>query len=115
MRAEAKELGIKVDGRWSEDRIQKEIDKVKNNAKIEGADVPAEAEPEQAAAPAVAVDKFQTLEWANDHAAKIWAGQSPALSLLERVGRIRMALKDKGFDDFDNLVIPTKHDYKRYL
>ena len=28
LKAEAEELGIKVDGRWSDDRLQQEIDKV---------------------------------------------------------------------------------------
>ncbi len=58
---------------------------------------------------------FETLEWANERAAKIWAGQSPNLSMLERVGRIKLGLGDKGFTDFKKLTLPTNADYKRYL
>ena len=60
-------------------------------------------------------DKFQTLEWANARAAAIWEGQSSSLTVLERVGRIKLALKAKGFEDFSNITIPTKIEYKKYL
>lgn len=106
MRNRAEKLGIKVDGRWSESRILEEIMRAESE-KIKEA-----AEPEAAEA---VVNKFETVEWANKRAAAIWAGQSPSLSLLERVGRIKMALKSFGFTDFDNLVIPTNQDYKKYL
>ena len=72
----------------------------KNKPKVEGEDV---------------VNIFETLEWANERAAKIWEGQSTHLSILERVGRIKVGLSDKGFTDFKNLTIPTQLDYKRYL
>jgi len=61
------------------------------------------------------VNIFETIEWANERAAKIWEGQSTHLSILERVGRIKVGLSDKGFTDFKNLTIPTQLDYKRYL
>ena len=95
VRDKAESMGIRVDGRWSDTRIQEEIDKMN------------QPEPE--------VNKFKTVEWANAHAAKMWEGQSEAVSTLERVGRIRLALKAKGFERFDELVIPTNKDYKRYL
>ena len=60
-------------------------------------------------------DKFQTLEWANARAAAIWEGQSSSLTVLERIGRIKLALKAKGFEDFSNITIPTKIEYKKYL
>jgi len=134
MRERAKALGIKVDGRWSESRLLEEIMRAESELKngdmvdgakveilpsdvpvIEGADVAEEAVepiPEPVVEP---VDKFQTLEWANDRAAKIWEGQSSSLSTLERVGRIKLALKDKGFTDFTKLTLPTKLDYKKHL
>jgi len=101
MKEKAEALGIKVDGRWSEERIQAEIDAVSSPGY--GGVNNSQANP------------FEDAEFASAHAAKIWAGQSNTLSLLERVGRIRMALKDKGFDDFDNLVLPTTEDYRKYL
>ncbi len=99
MKDKAEALGIKVDGRWSDERIQEEIDKVK------GVHPPIKE----------SENIFHTVEWANERAAKIWEGQSESLSIIERVGRIRMALKDKGFSRWDELVIPTDGDYKKYL
>jgi len=130
MREKAEALGIKVDGRWSDARIQQEIDKVEN-VQAEGADVNAAWDAAEVKVPPVgdnavitnttihstteAVDKFKTLEWANERAAKIWGGQSVSLTILERVGRIKLALKERGFTRFDELVIPTTEDYKKYL
>lgn len=96
---EAESLGIKVDGRWSDDRVQQEIDSKKLSESV--AETP--------------ISKFESLEWANNHAKAIWSGQSSSLSLIDRVARIRAALKEKGFTDFDNLVIPTSEDYRKYL
>ena len=90
LKEQAESMGIKVDGRWSEERIQEEVNKSK------------------------AIDKFKTVEWATERAKAIWEGQSPGLSMVERVGRIKAALKDKGFTDFDNLTMPVS-GAKRYL
>ena len=69
------------------------------NAQPEGGDVPL----------------YHTLEWATERAAKIWEGQSPHLSILERVGRIKLGLGARGFTRFKELVLPTNLDYKKYL
>ena len=92
LKEQAEKLGIKVDGRWSDDRIKEEIDRFQTPKTSE----------------------IPSLEWANQRAVAIWEGQSPSLGIAERVGRIRAALKDKGFKDFDKLKLPTK-DYERYL
>jgi len=119
----AEKLGIKVDGRWSESRLLEEIMKKESELKaapsIEGADV-VEDIVEPISEPVVEtitepVDKFKTLEWANDRAAKIWEGQSSSLTTLERIGRIKLALKAKGFEDFTKLTIPTNLEYQKYL
>ena len=102
MKERAKALGIKVDGRWSESRILEEI--MRAESKIEPKTIKNTTE-------AADVE----LEWANKRAADIWEGQSPNLSILERVGRVKLALKSFGFTDFESLVIPTNHDYKKYL
>ena len=123
----AGELGIVIIGTWGNKRIQQEIDKVEN-AKVEGADnltiAEAESNLKESADNMVKpivdrvealVDKFTTIEWANERAAKIWEGQSTSLTIIERVGRIRQALKERGFTRFDDLVIPTTEDYKKFL
>ena len=99
----AESMGIKVDGRWSEAKIQEKIDM----AKIEGDDVPHQSNTEEA------VDKFQTVEWANERVKLIWEGQSPSLGVAERTGRIRAALKEKGFANFDAIHWPNP-DCKKY-
>ena len=106
---QAEALGITIDGRWSDKRILQEIESEKGN----GMPSIETAKPEEI--PDNAADKFESVEWANDHAAKIWEGQSSSLSLIERVARIRAALKDKGFNRFDALKLPTKEDFRRYL
>jgi len=60
-------------------------------------------------------NKFASIEWANERAAKIWEGQSTFLTVADRVGRIRAALKTRGFTRFDELVLPTTENYKIYL
>lgn len=95
LRARAEGLGIKILGTWGETKIQETIDALTNTT------------PD--------VDKFHTLEWANERAAKIWEGQSPNLGIAERVGRIRSALKVRGFTRFEELEIPTTENYKIYL
>ena len=103
MRERANALGIKVDGRWSEHRLLEEI--MKTESKMIEKPIINTTE---------AADK-PTIEWANTRAAAIWEGQSSSLSILERVGRIKLALKAKGFEDFSNITIPTKIEYKKYL
>lgn len=66
----AKKLGIKVDGRWSDERLQKEIDKAMKN-----------------------LDK---LDISNTLAMRIWEGQSPSLPKVERIRRIKQSLEEKG-------------------
>ncbi len=58
----------------------------------------------------------------NDMAARIWEGQSISLPIIERVGRIKAALKDKGFTEFDHLVLPDDkwsrnngNGYKKFI
>jgi len=100
--SQAGELGIEVKGNWGNKRLKQAIkEAAKKSEPVKNNDQP--------------TDKFQTIEWANERAAKIWEGQSVSLSLVERIGRIRMALKAKGFRDFDNLVIPTDEEYQKYL
>jgi hypothetical protein len=52
----------------------------------------------------------------NERALAIWNGQSPNLSMIERVGRIRAAIKDRGWiEHIESLELPTKENFKRYL
>jgi len=86
MREQAEKLGIKVDGRWSDERIQQEIASKTN----------------------------PDMDWANTRVQAIWDGQSPSLSVIERTGRIRSALKERGFTDFEKLDWPLK-ECRKYL
>lgn len=111
----AMQLDIPIKGTWGNARIQQAIDAVE--AMDKGVNV----------SPVVvdminttkafdeAVDKFKTLEWASERASKIYAGQSPHLDIALRIGRIRAALKERGFTRWDELVIDGAHDYQRYL
>jgi len=101
MKDKAEALGIKVDGRWSDSRIQEEIDKVSSS--VEGADVVEEAKP------------VHDTDWFKARAIAIFEGQSPSLDIVSRVGRIRASLKDMGFTDFDKIELPSDEDYRRYF
>lgn len=85
----AEELGIKVDGRWSEERIKQEIDR--RRIPLDGFNVPESLEPSTAM---------------NILANRIYEGQG-SMPDSERVKRIVNALKDKGYKDFSNLDIPV--------
>ena len=116
MRDRAKALGIKVDGRWSEHRLLEEI--MKTESKLKDGDMVGNARVERLPDDVPVVEgstNGPSLEWANTRAAAIWEGQSSSLTVLERVGRIKLALKAKGFEDFSNITIPTKIEYKKYL
>jgi len=63
----------------------------------------------------VDAQKFTTPEWASERASKIYAGQSPNLAMVERIGRIRVALKERGYTRWNDLVIDGAVDYQRYL
>ena len=93
----AQKLGVKVDGRWSDAKIQEVIDNAAPKSNTEEA-----------------VDKFKTVEWANERAKLIWAGQSTPLDIIQRTGRIRFALKEKGFTDFEAMDWPHP-DCKKYI
>lgn len=108
---QAEELNIDIKGTWGNKRIEQAL----VDAQAEINCVLDEDDSLQAEVHANSVSLFQTLEWANERAAKIWEGQSTSLSILERVGRIKLALKQRGFTRWDDLVIPTTEDYKIYL
>jgi hypothetical protein len=117
MKERAAALGIKVDGRWSESRILEEIMRAENK-QIEGADVPDSLDVTEDTVQGnttEAVDEGISLDVANTRANAIWAGQSSSLTTLERVGRIKLALKKFGFKDFESLEIKGANDYKKYL
>ena len=63
----------------------------------------------------VDAQKFTTPEWASERASKIYAGQSPNLAMVERIGRIRVVLKERGYTRWNDLVIDGAVDYQRYL
>ena len=112
----AGELNIVVPGTWGNKRIQQAIDEA--SPKVEGADVidePVSQPAEPIRNTAEAVDKYQTVEWASERASKIFAGQSPHLPMVERIGRIRIALKERGFTRWNDLVITGAVDYQKYL
>lgn len=102
LKEQAEKLGIKVDGRWNDARIQQEIE----------AKMPQEAE--EVEEETVSTNKFETVEWANERAKLIWGGQSTALSIVERTGRIKRALRDKGFTQFDKMELPHP-ECKKYI
>ncbi|MGD9381208.1 MAG: hypothetical protein PVI03_02075 [Candidatus Thorarchaeota archaeon] len=102
---QAEELGITIKGNWGDARIKKAIDDVE--AMNKASDYYEDVMPP--------VDKFQTVEWASERASKIFAGQSPHLGMAERIGRIRAALKERGFTRWDELEITGAVDYQRYL
>lgn len=62
--------------------------------------------------PPVMIDT--TVDDMNDLALRIWEGQSVSLPLKDRVERIVMRLKAKGYDDMSQLTLP-KEGFKKYL
>jgi hypothetical protein len=80
MKEYAESIGIKVDGRWSEDRLQKEID--------------SRLAPEQEET----VPPESKMAEMNDLALRIFEGQG-SIPDSERVSRIVDRLKDKGYED----------------
>jgi len=98
--AQALDLGVKVDKRWSTNRLKAEINKASTG------------EPEKATP--VVEDIIKDSAWAQKHLDAVWAGQSPSLSKIERIGRVRAALKGHGFTDYESLDWPIP-DAARYL
>lgn len=88
LKEEAKALGIKVDGRWSEARIEQEINRYTSMG-----DKPTKSLDEVSAA-------------MNDLANRIYEGQG-SIPDIERIRRITKALKDKGYTDFSKLDVPV--------
>ena len=81
---QAASLGIKVDGRWSEKRIQKEIER----------------------AGGVASD-YSEVEAMNAYAQRIWHGQSPDMPKHERIDRVKAGLIGQRWGDIlDKLDLP---------
>ena len=76
LKEHAESLGIKVDGRWSEARIQEEIDNMSMMDKVDISEM-------------------------NDLANRIWEGQSSSLPKKVRMSRIIFRLKNKGYTDTD--------------
>lgn len=107
LKEQAEALGIKVDGRWSDKRIQEEIDKVEaatqeNEVVIHTVEC---AEP--------GLYSSVSAYTINDLAMRIWEGQSVSLPERVRVTRIINALKDKGYEDLSDLNLPV--DMSRYI
>lgn len=96
----AAEAGIKVDGRWSDEKIMSAI-------QSEGEKL-ASLEPVEIQAVDTTVDDM------NAYALRIWEGQSPDLDLGDRVGRVKAGLERQGWTDFTKLDLPAT-DYERYL
>jgi hypothetical protein len=68
--------------------------------------------------PATASIDVNSVAQMNDLARRIWEGQSQSLPLIERVGRIRYRLKEKGFTAIDQLELPNdgySNGYQKYL
>lgn len=84
LKEQAEQLGIKVDGRWSDERIQKEIDK------LGASDAVPQAKEEAAE---------EVRDEMNDLARRIWDGQSVSLPVKLRIERIEARLRDKGYTD----------------
>ena len=111
LKAQAEELGIKVDGRWSDERIQKEIDayEAENpvNAQIEGREDP---QPE----PVETQTNDERLTKMADMVKRQFAGQASDLPMGERLARIRIAMRKHGYMDLwenvgDILNLSEKH------
>ena len=51
----------------------------------------------------------------NDHARRVWEGQSPSLSVLERVGRVRQAVIGQGYHDIIRFLELPEPQYNKYL
>lgn len=103
LKGQAEQLGIKVDGRWSDSRIQEEINKTLasagdassrsvDNTSIEGGDVDVTLTDD---------DNIQMNILAN----RIWSGQSPDLPKHERMFRVRNGCEAQGFKNLDEIVI----------
>lgn len=101
---QAESLGIKVDGRWSEERIKAEIMKVQGFVAV--------TEP-------IVYDQTEkvplNLSAMNDLARRIFDGQG-SIPDIERVRRITNALKDKGYtpEEIKQLDLPIEN-LSKYL
>ena len=102
---QAQELGIKIDGRWSEKRIKAEIAKVESETK----------EILQTAWNAAEIIDAGTVLAMNDLAKRIFDGQG-SIPDIERVRMITNALRDKGYseDEIKNLDLPIEN-LSKYL
>lgn len=106
--AKAEELKIPIKGNWGNTRIQQAIDAVDaTHAEFDAVILSDDTDSVE--------DKFKTVEWASERASKMYAGQSPHLGMAERIGRIRAALKERGYTRWEELVIDGAVDYQRYL
>lgn len=85
--AQAEALGIKVDGRWSDARIQQEIDKV--------SDKPEPVEPEPVAKPATVMVRINRDIWVDNP-------DDPAEPLRYRKGTIKEVTIEQAFDGIES-------------
>ena len=120
---QAEKLGIKVDGRWSDARIQEEIDKVTAAEKAG----PKTAEEilkdggsitKPSSDPSIVWEISEISEEANANrmnnlAMRIFEGQG-SISDAERVKRIIRGLKAQGYTEFDKLDLPI-HNLQHHV
>ena len=103
LRQKALELGIKVDGRWKEDRLLQVIADASDEQKNQITD--SYDEPEE---PARVDDSHDRADDMNAYALRIWSGQSPDMPKHERIERVQSGLKAQGWGDIlDKLSLPN--------
>lgn len=110
LREQAEALGIKVDGRWNDARIQKEINKFSDDLIVVNGSTGTDGEVIDATAAAPTISVGGELSDMNALALRIWEGQSVSLPIVERVKRIKKALTDKGYD-VKGLKLPVEDKY----
>lgn len=105
---QAEELGIKVDGRWSEERIKQEIltagHSIETPSSVEGI-----VWEESEISPQASINRMNNL------ARRIFDGQG-SIPDIERVQRIVNSLRDKGYseDEISQLDLPIEN-LSKYL